>query len=93
MRILNTESAQDVSHSLYIDVTWDHANMVILVLNTIRLYVILYRFSKTRKAPVILLEVTSTKQWIFIPIMKLPLCPRSAFLKLCQTCKMSDRGT
>ena len=86
----NTESEQDVSHSLSIDITWDHANMVILVFNTVLLFVILYRFSKTRTAPVILLEVTSTKQCIFIPIMKLPLCPFHSKIRVPQTVSNSQ---
>lgn len=58
-----------------ITLSWEHANLIFLLINTILLVTFIIRHMKTRKSPLIILEVTNRKQCVFVPIMKLPLCP------------------
>lgn len=60
---------------LNISLSWEHANFIFLILNTFLLMVLVLRLVKFRHAPMLMLEVTSIDQCIFIPIMKLPTCP------------------
>lgn len=70
-----SESGATSSFDFDITLSWEHANFIFLCLNTILLLVIVLRFIKFRKAPRLLIEITSMEQCIFLPIMKLPLCP------------------
>lgn len=78
----STEPPKEGTFKFEITLSWEQANMIILVLNTILLIVIIFRFSKVRKAPLLILEVTNTKQCVFIPLMKLPLCPSHSAIKV-----------
>lgn len=58
-----------------ISLSWEHANFLFLILNTLLLMVLVLKLVKFRRAPMLMLEVTSVNQCVFIPIMKLPTCP------------------
>jgi len=68
----STESQQA---SFNLTVSWEQVNFALLCINTLCLAIFLIKLIKVRKAPVLLLEVTSLQQCIFVPIMTLPLCP------------------
>ena len=65
-----------------ITLSWEHANFIFLVINTILLLVLLFKLINRRKAPKLILEITSLKTCMFIPVMTLPLCPSHAALDI-----------
>lgn len=62
--------------------SWEHVIFMFVFINTLFLLLIVLRYTKISKAPRLILEVTSTNQCIFIPVMKLPLCPSHSSIQL-----------
>jgi len=65
----------DNSFKFDIALSWEHANFVFLLLNTLLLLVLIIKLVRYCKTHQLLLEVTSKEKCIFIPIMKIPTCP------------------
>lgn len=79
------ESVSISYFDLNITLSWEHANFILLLLNTALLLVLVVKCIKVRKVPMLLLEVTSMDQCIFVPVMKLPLCPTLTTINIPET--------
>ena len=77
-----TESTQ---FDVFFSMSWEHANFIFLMFNTILLLLIILKFIKKTsitKSPRLVLEITCLDQCMFVSIMKLPLCPSRLNLNL-----------
>lgn len=81
----NAKTTTDTSFNIEIFLSWEHANFIFLFLNFLVLIVILVKLFKFRKTPTLMLEITNMKHCVFVPIMKLPLCPSHSNLSVPET--------
>lgn len=73
------------SFTISIPLSWEHAIFAFVFLNTVALIIILVRYSKPKRAPRLLLEITIRHHCVFVHLMKLPLCPSHSNIKVPET--------
>ncbi|KAL4240352.1 hypothetical protein ACF0H5_001142 [Mactra antiquata] len=64
-----------------IDLTWEHANFIVLTLIVITFIVLLYKYLRHRHRATLCLEVAAGMDCILIDVMTLPLCPFNLDIK------------
>lgn len=68
----NTNSDQTITFS--VNLTWEHANFIVLVTIVFALLLILYKYLRNRHRSTLCLEVAAGKQCVLLDVMELPLC-------------------
>lgn len=61
--------------TINLELTWEHANFIVLTVVVFILLILLYKYLKHRHRATLCLEVTAGKQCILLDVMLLPLCP------------------
>jgi hypothetical protein len=70
-----TDKTVNQNFNLSLDLTWEHANFIVLLTIVLSLVIILYKYLKNRHRAMLCLEIASGKNSVLLDVMHLPLCP------------------
>ena len=67
--------------NITVDLTLEQVNFILLCAVVVAWFVVLFRYIRRLKQAVIFLEVASGNLSVLIPVMVLPLCPSSTYIR------------